>query len=113
MSYTVHWLGFETVGSYGVLGLEGKNSWALNVFTLGPTAQATLVMDEMKMTMSKNWRRSVWTGCNFWNEANGSQWRIHGSIMQMDLNVKNSSTTNLKWPQMHLNLKIWRTHDIE
>jgi hypothetical protein len=62
------------------LGLEGKISLALNVFTLGPRPQATLVMDEMKMRMSKTWRRSVWTGCKFWNEANGSQCRIHGSI---------------------------------
>jgi len=26
------------------LGLEGKISWAFNVFTLGPTTQATLVL---------------------------------------------------------------------
>jgi hypothetical protein len=39
------------------LGLEGKISWALNVFTLWPTAQARLVMDEMKMRMSKNLKK--------------------------------------------------------
>jgi hypothetical protein len=34
------------------LGLEGKINWVLNVFTLGPMAQGTLV--EMKK------RRNIW-----------------------------------------------------
>jgi hypothetical protein len=37
-----------------ILGLEGKLSWALNVFTLGPTTQGTLV--------TMNWWRRTWNG---------------------------------------------------
>ncbi len=40
------------------LDLEGKIQLSPQcVFTLGPTAQATLVMDEMKMRMSKNLKK--------------------------------------------------------
>ncbi len=41
------------------LGLQGKISWTLNVFTLGPTTQATLVtMKEKKMCACPNIKNS-------------------------------------------------------
>jgi hypothetical protein len=41
------------------LGLEGKISWVLNVFTLGPTAQATLVR-------RTQWNEHIYTSRLLW-----------------------------------------------
>jgi hypothetical protein len=40
------WVDFAAENSNKLqkLGLEGKIGWAFNVFTLGPTAQATLIV---------------------------------------------------------------------
>ncbi len=46
------------------LGLEGKVSWALNLFTLGPTAQATpdIVKKEWKPNLElASWWNQNWT----------------------------------------------------
>jgi len=48
----IFWVNFVVGNSDNLqkLGPEGKISWALNVFTLGPTTQATLISMDWKLT---------------------------------------------------------------
>jgi len=70
------WMNFVVGNSDNLqkLGLEGKISWALNVFTLGPTTQATLI--------SMDWKLTFWVLIMFntWQHKNGPTITAHSKL---------------------------------